>query len=61
MWHGIIHCYGKGWLKIFGVVIRVKGDFVQVNIITSVGDLQESCMRVSTNFGKPTSGMTNGS
>ncbi len=42
-------------------MIRVKGDFVQVNIITSVGDLQESCMRVSTNFGKPTSGMTNGS
>lgn len=42
MRQGIIHRYGKRWFEVFGIVIRVKGNFVQVNIITSVGDLQES-------------------
>ena len=42
MRHGIIHRYGKWWFEVFGIVIRVQGNLVQVNVITTVGDLQES-------------------
>ncbi len=42
-------------------MIRVKGDFMQINVVTVVGDLQESCMSVSTSPWKPTLETTNGS
>ena len=41
MWRGIIHGYGKGRLKVFGVMVRVKGDFVQIDVVTMEGNLQE--------------------
>ena len=42
MGYGIIPRYRKWWFEVFGVVIGVKSDFVQVDIVPLVGDLQES-------------------
>lgn len=37
--YGIVHGYRKWWHKIIGVVIGMKSNFVQVDIISLVGYL----------------------
>lgn len=39
MRRGIIHRYRKWWPEVLSVVIRVKGDFVQINVVALIGDL----------------------